>query len=466
MDLKLTPKQMTVLDLIIQGAANEILYGGAAGGGKSHLLRALAIIWSVQVPNLQVFLFRRKVKDLVATHMRGPTSFPVLLKEYEDDKLCRINQSNNYIEFENGSIISLNHCQHEADLTNFLSAEFHVLLIDEATTFTEKMIRFLRARVRIGSLEIPEQLQQCLPFIVYGTNPRGESHLMFKTKFVDAAEPNTVFRAPPNEGGMRRVFVPSLLDDNPYIEKNYRDKLRGLGDPDIVEAYLAGDWSIVEGAAMPSLSRKYHVIHPKYVCYTWPVYRAYDYGFSAPYFVGFYAVATGESTTKFNPPRGSIIFVGMIYGANERDEGLKEDVRKQARRIKEYQNTVLQYTRVRKGPADSSIFDKDRTPNLAEEMEEEGITWEFADKTPGSRIRGLTVIRRYLFQSIFFRYEKPGMYFTTRCEPLFVQLCSIQLDEKNPEDADTKQNDHGFDMVRYVALHKNNEIILAEVQGA
>lgn len=466
MDLVLTEKQMVVLDHIMAGRADEILYGGAAGGGKSWLLRALAIIFAVQVPNLQVFLFRRKVKDLVATHMRGPTSFPVMLKEYVDDKLCNINTSNNFIQFENNSIISLNHCQHESDLTNFLSSEIHVLLLDESTTFSEKMIRFLRGRLRLGSLVVPEELQCCLPFIVYGTNPRGESHLMFKSHFVDAGIPGEPFKAPVTEGGMNRVFIPSLLSDNPHIEAGYADKLRGMGDPDVVESYLSGDWSITEGAALPRLSRKYHLIKQSVICPSWKVYRAYDYGFSAPYFVGFYCISSGESSTVFNPPKGSIIFIGEIYGADERNIGLKEDAAKQAKKIKLYQDTWLSYTIVRKGPADSAIFDDDRKPNIAEEMEDEGITWVHADKTPGSRARGLTTLRKYIFNSVYYRYEKPGIYFTTRCTNLFPQLCSLELDESKVEDVNTKTNDHGYDMVRYVVLSRNNEIILVPTEGA
>lgn len=467
MDLVLTKKQMSVLQMLLNGVANEILYGGAAGGGKSWLLRALAIIFAVQVPNLQVFLFRRKVKDLVATHMRGPTSFPVMLKEYVDDGLCNINTSNNFIQFENNAIISLNHCQHESDLTNFLSSEIHVLLIDESTTFAEKMIRFLRGRLRLGSLVVPDALKQCLPFVVYGTNPRGESHLMFKTHFVDAGIPGEPFKAPVNEGGMKRVFIPSLLSDNPHIEADYADKLRGMGDPDVVESYLSGDWSITEGAALPRLGRKYHLIKHSSICPSWKVYRAYDYGYSAPYFVGFYCIASGESSTKFNPPKGSIIFIGEIYGADpERNTGLKEDASNQAKKIKLYQETWLAYTTVKKGPADSAIFDDDRKPNIADEMEEHGITWEHADKTPGSRARGLTTLRRLIFNSVYYRYEKPGIYFTTRCKYLFPQLCSLELDESKIEDVNTSSNDHGYDMVRYVVLSRGNEIILVPTEGS
>jgi hypothetical protein len=54
-------------------------YGGAAGGGKSHLMRIAAIIWCAMIGGLQVYLFRRIRDDLVKNHMEGPKGFRALL---------------------------------------------------------------------------------------------------------------------------------------------------------------------------------------------------------------------------------------------------------------------------------------------------------------------------------------------------------------------------------------------------
>lgn len=75
MQLKLHPKQTEVL----LSPATEILFGGAAGPGKSHLLRVAAIIWCNDIPGLQVYLLRRTYPELWANHMEGPKSFPALL---------------------------------------------------------------------------------------------------------------------------------------------------------------------------------------------------------------------------------------------------------------------------------------------------------------------------------------------------------------------------------------------------
>src|SRR4051812_12894447 len=59
--------------------ATEILYGGAAGGGKSFLMRVAAIVWCSTIPGLQVYLFRRIREDLVKNHLEGPAGFRMLL---------------------------------------------------------------------------------------------------------------------------------------------------------------------------------------------------------------------------------------------------------------------------------------------------------------------------------------------------------------------------------------------------
>jgi hypothetical protein len=55
-------------------SATEVLYGGAAGGGKSYLKRVSAIRWCLEVPRVQVYLFRRTLTDLRDNHLRGPTT--------------------------------------------------------------------------------------------------------------------------------------------------------------------------------------------------------------------------------------------------------------------------------------------------------------------------------------------------------------------------------------------------------
>jgi len=71
LNLELHPRQQSAFNTI----ATELLYGGAAGGGKSHLMRVAAAVWCAQIPGLQVYLFRRQSVDLEKITLKALLAF-------------------------------------------------------------------------------------------------------------------------------------------------------------------------------------------------------------------------------------------------------------------------------------------------------------------------------------------------------------------------------------------------------
>ena len=142
LELPLHPKQ----GVAYLSKATEILYGGAAGGGKSYFMRAAAIIWCSLVPGLQVYLFRRIYDDLIKNHIEGSRGFRVMLAPWEQAGLCKIVESE--IRFFNGSKIFLCHCEHEKHRFKYQGAEIHVLLMDELTAFTSASLPMPRILAR------------------------------------------------------------------------------------------------------------------------------------------------------------------------------------------------------------------------------------------------------------------------------------------------------------------------------
>ena len=63
------------------------------------------------------------------------------------------------IRFWNGSKIYLCHCKDEKDRYKYLGAEIHLLLIDELTTFSDTIYRFLRSRLRMVGIKMPDELK-------------------------------------------------------------------------------------------------------------------------------------------------------------------------------------------------------------------------------------------------------------------------------------------------------------------
>ena len=469
MDVVLYPKQ----SLALKTEANEILYGGAAGGGKSYLIRIASIILAINIPGLHIYIFRRTFKELTSNHLYTPGGFIELLQEFIDDKLVRFNKSDYVFEFENGSRIQLCHSQWESDIYNYQGAQIPLLIIDEATHFTEKMIRFLRSRVRLGSLKVPDEYKGMLPRIIYASNPGGVSHRYFKRGFVDFGD--RVHRAPADDGGMLRQFISARLQDNKVLMENdpdYADRLRGLGKAQLVEAMLSGDWSVSETAAVPNWSMKN--VKPEFrVPRSWKCKRGYDYGFSAPYATLWVAISNGETATlddgtAFCPPKGSIIVIHELYGANEYGDGLKEDVVDTAEKIYRIdQELVFKHNirHVQPGPADNAIFNKEQGPSISEKMASKGVYWSESNKKPGSRVNGLQVLNTMVTEANRAYPERPCFYVMEHCVNTIDQIPHLELDEKNFEDVNTESEDHIYDVVRYLVLDIQGEIEQVKYQG-
>lgn len=464
----LHPKQR----LAFASEATEILYGGAAGGGKSHLMRRAAITWCRWIKGLQVYLFRREFSDLYKNHMEGSAGFPALLSAEIDAGEVKVVWSKNQIRFSNGSVIHLCHCQHEKDVFGYQGAEIHVLLIDEMTQWTRKMYTFLRSRVRLGGLKIPAWLQGRFPRVLAGANPGGIGHNWVKADFVDLAAEQTIVQTPPKDGGMKRQFIRALLEDNPTMTDNdplYEDRLEGLGDKALVRAMRRGDWDIVAGGFFDDLwNRDRHVLKPFPIPASWRVDRSFDWGSAKPFSVGWWAesdgtrveVAPGQFRTF---PRGSLIRIAEWYGSDGTpNTGLRLPSSEVAKGIRAREASILVHRPdgrtgpavVHPGPADSSIYDVNDTEStsIADTMAHHGVTWVEADKSPGSRKNGWEKLREMLKASAQQTPESPGLWVFDTCVDWIRCVPVLPRDEKKPDDVNTSAEDHIGDETRYRVL--------------
>lgn len=414
-------------------------------------MRAAAITWCMAIPGLQVYLFRRVRDDLIKTHLDSPNGLRNMLQPWVNEGIVKITEDEVHFLFNN-SRIYLCHCQHEKDVGKYLSAEIHVLLIDELTTFTEKIYRKLRARVRaVGLKEIPKQYHGEFPRILCGSNPGNVGHLFVKDTFVDSHQPLEIWRAPPQEGGMLRQYIPAKVNDNPALleeDPSYVDKLRGLGSEALVRAMLDGDWNVVEGAFFDCWSEEKHVLRPFTLPDHWMRFMSGDWGSAKPFSFSWNAVISDDHQIEDGRvlPRGAIIRYKEWYGSPcHKDVGLKLHAEQVGEGLKERGLKELNY-----GVLDPAAFSEDGGPSIAERIYKGGgPKFVRADNKRVARAGAMGGWDQCRARLVGDGDGRPMFYTFSTCVDFIRTLPAMQHDENIPEDLNTHMEDHAVDEWRY-----------------
>ncbi|SCM82396.1 conserved hypothetical protein [uncultured Sporomusa sp.] len=405
--------------------AEEAVYGGAKGGGKSKALVMETLAYALEYSGAICGLFRETYPNLEANLIRE-------WKKSVPKELYRYNESKHLASLPNGSQVLFRYVKNEKDAESYQGQEFDFIGVDELTKHTERTIQLLLSCLRSAKGFPPRFRGTC--------NPGGKGHGHVKRNFVEATDyGKEVVRDIIT--GNRRVFIPANVYDNHVLMANdpaYAKRLENLPEQER-KAFLFGDWNVFIGQVFSEWNRQIHVIDPFEIPASWMRFRAMDWGFARPFCIGWYAVDYDGLLYRYRE------YYGMK--PNQPNVGVELDPYEVARKVKQLEaGENISY-----GVADPSCWAKDKRfkiygnggETVAETFIKEGVYWQPADN---DRLPGKMQIHMRLRGH---GQDRPGVRIFSTCKHLIRTLPELCYSETDPEDVDTDMEDHPYDEFRY-----------------
>lgn len=419
------PQKGPQLDAITATWCEELFFGGARFGGKSdYLLGDFIQDVHTYKQHWQGVIFRRSYKQLEDLIRRSHELFPSTGAEWLEGK--------SRWSWPNGAMLRFRFLDVDRDAENYQGHSFSWIGWDELGNFPSRdPYDKLKACCRWGAADVPTKRIRATG------NPGGPGQGWIKDYFIDHAPLGRRIRVDSNTKH-KIMFIPSRVTDNIIgLERDpgYIDRLRGTGSPELVRAWLEGDWNAVVGGYFPEFGER-HIIAPFEIPKHWTLFRAMDWGSARPFSVLWMCVSDG---TLRQFPTGAVIVYREWYGASAPNVGLKMHVAEVAEGIKwREQGEHITYA-----VADPACFHEDGGPSIAEQFSNYGVMWKPGDN---KRIPGWTQVRNRLIG-----HDGRSMLYVVGvgCRDLIRTFPMQMHDERKPEDMDTEGEDHSLDCLRY-----------------
>ena len=422
----LYPKQLE----FCQAVNKYICFGGARGGGKSHVSRIKMVLLALYYPGIQILLLRRTLKELRENHV---LQLQKMLKG-----IAQYKESSKEFIFPNGSRIVLGYCEAEKDVLQYQGQAYEVITMEEATLFTEFQFQSLTESNRMSGNMTGKNANgediEFTPRMYFTCNPGGVGHAWVKRLFIDKDYRGT-------ENPDDYLFIPSTVYENEYLMKhdpNYVRVLENLPE-DRKQAMLFGNWDVFDGQFFPEFRRDIHIVEPFEIPRTWNRYIALDYGLDM-FAVLFIAMDT----------RGKAYVYNEIYKPNlivsEASQTLKSQMRN-----REYKAIYA--------PPDLWGRNRDTGKSTAEIFRQNGLVFT---KASNNRVDGWLNVKEWLRVQKT-RNEQTGEPIETakveifsNCKNLIRCLPQMQHDDKDPNDCATEPHEitHICDAFRYFCISR------------
>lgn len=244
--------------------AEELVYGGAKGGGKSCALVMEALAWGLENTGADMYLFRETFDDLEAN----------LIKEWKEKvpkELYVYNESKHIATLINGTTVKFRYIRNFADAEGYQGRSMDWIGVDELTKYEERSIQVLLSCLRSAKGFKPRFRATC--------NPGGIGHTWVKERYIIPTEYGKKAIVDPVTGGLI-MFIPATVYDNKILVENdprYVKRLENLPEAE-KQAFLFGNWDIFEGQYFGEFKKEIHVIESFVIPEHWKRYIAMDYG--------------------------------------------------------------------------------------------------------------------------------------------------------------------------------------------
>ena len=394
----------------------DVLYGGAAGGGKSYAMLIDPLRFAHRAAH-RALILRRSMPELRELIDKSRELYP---KAFPGSKYKEVEKLWN---FPSGAKVEFGFLERDADVYRYQGQAYSWIGFDEITHLpTEFGWNYLASRLRTTDPEIT-------PYMRCTANPGGVGATWVKKRYVDPHPPNESFTG---EDNLTRKFIPARLEDNPYLAEDgrYEEMLKAL-PPTQRRQLLEGNWDVNEGAAFTEFEQDIHVITPFEIPLTWERTKGIDYG---------YASESSCVWGTVDPSDGTLIIYRELYQKGLTGEDLGD-------RITQME---LSDPYSVQGVLDTAAWARTGTtgPTVGESLIRAGHKLRRADK---NRIQGKIQIHEYLKVQ---QSGRPRLQIFNTCPNLIRELQSIPLDRSNPEDVDTHAPDHAYDALRYLIMSR------------
>jgi len=452
----------------------EVLYASGRGVGKTD---ALLISYAMHVGKgygsfWTGIIFRRVSKDLDDIKAKSHRLFRQMFPD------ATYNSTKSFWEFKGGERLYFTHMDTENDYWGHHGKEYPFIGWEELTTWPSSDCYKLMMSCCRSTCPDPS-----MPRMIRATtNPSGVGHGWVKQRFrlpgnffqlwqeteLDPVSGKEVDSEP-------RLAINGYLAENKALlraQPNYLQQLvSSAPSQHVLRAWVYGDWNIVAGGMFDDVwDATRHVVPAFEIPASWRIDRAFDWGGTKPFSLGWYAESDGNAYTcpktgrTFGEVPGDTFRIAEWYGTTGKpNEGLGLSASEFAKRAKEYEVEYGIHSRCQPGPADVNIFSRDRGPTIHSEYQKFGIRFSKADKGPFSRQKGWEVVRNRLRQALPREdgqpRELPGLFIFSRCVHFQNLVPSLPRSTRDPDDIDTDSEDHIADELRYRMRRVKRELV-------